>query len=363
MIQKNFHTHYAVEPNAEAYDFTSPIDHRSMDEVDGFFSALIQTSAFQRLKNIRFLGGIDYLLIRNPNGAPGNIRYNRFQHSLGVARLALLYCQLEELSPEDRRLAFAAALLHDVGHAPLSHSLEPTFKELFGIEHHKVTLDVITGRAPIGQQTYQLLRENEIDVERLIALLSGQDQSFGGFFSGPINFDTIEGILRTKIYVKRSAPLLPPELVVEAATMRQSSTHQHLVDTFWFYKDQVYRHVINSPTGVLADYVCQLFLRKYVDRISAQDFLSTEDTIFRKLPGLRRLLTSHDFENAIPAYLDEPISFKARRFSIEEGGNFFKKEDNRRYKQIRDSRLFTLDAAKNQELYKTTGDLFRDYSD
>jgi HD superfamily phosphohydrolase len=100
-----------------------------MSEGDPLFAELVATPAFQRLKSIRFLGGIDYLLVRAPNGAKGNIRYTRYQHSLGVARLALLYCEERGLSFSERRMIWVAALLHDVGHAPLSHSLEPVFQE------------------------------------------------------------------------------------------------------------------------------------------------------------------------------------------------------------------------------------------
>src|SRR5262245_9769636 len=123
------------------YKFADPVELGTLAE-DGFFSELIQSDAFQRLGAIRFLGGIDYLLVPTPNGTPGNIRYTRLQHSLGVARLALEYSSIFELPSADRRLIVAAALLHDIGHAPLSHSIEPVFRECFAFDHHDATRDV-----------------------------------------------------------------------------------------------------------------------------------------------------------------------------------------------------------------------------
>ena len=72
--------------NRPAYDFSDPVDLKRMAGGDPLFAELVATPAFQRLKSICFLGGIDYLLVPAPNGAKGNIRYTRHQHSLGVAR-------------------------------------------------------------------------------------------------------------------------------------------------------------------------------------------------------------------------------------------------------------------------------------
>jgi putative nucleotidyltransferase with HDIG domain len=135
------------------YKFSAPVDLRTFDE-EPLFLELILTEAFQRLGSVRFLGGIDYLFVRNPNGAPGNTRYTRLQHSLGVARLALEYSSIFGLSAADRQLIVAAALLHDIGHAPLSHSIEPVFRECFAIDHHDATKDIIFGHVQIGRSVY-----------------------------------------------------------------------------------------------------------------------------------------------------------------------------------------------------------------
>jgi HD superfamily phosphohydrolase len=79
--------------NLQPYDFSDPVDVKGVTGGDPLFAELVATPAFQRLKSVRFLGGIDYLLVRSPNGIGRNIRYTRYQHSLGVARLALLYSE------------------------------------------------------------------------------------------------------------------------------------------------------------------------------------------------------------------------------------------------------------------------------
>lgn len=326
--------------NHPVYDFSEPGTPISDPADNQLFSELISTSALRRLKSIRFLGGIDYLFVRSPNGIKGNIRYTRYQHSLGVARLALFYSRSRALNPSDRRLVLAAALLHDVGHAPLSHSLEPVFAEVFGLDHHGVTKDIVSGRAHLGREVYETLRRNQISVERVITIIAGDEQGFDGFFAGPINFDTIEGILRSQTFARPSASIPSPESVTEAAIKRADEKDRDMVDEFWAYKDKVYRHVINSRSGTLADFACQFFMRRHLDDLNEGDYLKTEGQIFRKLPGLRKLLTSHSFEAEVTRLLDMPITYKARRFFIEPSADFFAHDDRGRYQQVKvDGRL------------------------
>jgi len=101
---------------------------------DAFLFDLVNTPAFQRLHHIRQLG-LSFFVY------PG-AQHTRFLHSLGVAHLMRrvldrFYEDRTEFfpsSPEDRfaleallerrKIALAAALLHDIGHGPFSHALE-----------------------------------------------------------------------------------------------------------------------------------------------------------------------------------------------------------------------------------------------
>ena len=180
---------------------------------DPLLRDLAKTPAFQRLNDIRFLGAIDFRLIPSPNGKPGATRYTRYEHSLGVVRLARMYCASQDMQAADRQLVCVAALLHDIGHPPLSHSMEPVFKEKCGIDHHRATEDIICGRVSLGKEVFSTLRRHGMDVAKLIAVISGECTGFHGFFDGPISFDTIEGILRSFRYTQETPTTPNPDSV------------------------------------------------------------------------------------------------------------------------------------------------------
>jgi predicted ATPase len=346
--------------NRPLYNYFEPVDLRNFASKDSIFPELVSTRAFQRLKSIRFLGGIDYLLVRSPNGIRGNIRHTRYQHSLGVARLALIYSNKRELPFADRQLVAISALLHDIGHAPLSHSLEPVFKELFGLEHHRATEDIITGRAALGREIYEILRRHQVDIEHVLAIISGGEAGYDGFFAGPINFDTIEAILRSQTYARASPNIPSPETVTDAALSRSSDSDRAIVDQFWSYKDQVYRYVINSRSGVLADFACQSFMRRHLNKITPDDYFLSEADMFRKLPGLRELLTGDLFESEAMRILDTSIIYKVRRFFVDPMADFFDRDDSGRYKQTKDDQVMLSHVSPAKDTTRLKRDLFDD---
>lgn len=88
-------------------------------------SAIIESQEFQRLRAIKQLGFAEFSF-------PG-ATHNRFLHSIGVCHLAgaafdTIFNQRPLKNPQKlilfRNVVRAAALLHDIGHGPLSHTTE-----------------------------------------------------------------------------------------------------------------------------------------------------------------------------------------------------------------------------------------------
>ena len=94
------------------------------DHIHGFINIcsmgkrIIDTSEFQRLRNIKQLGCVYYVYL--------SASHNRFEHSLGVYHLTKLY--MDKLNQKyncfnrkQYELISISALIHDLGHGPFSH--------------------------------------------------------------------------------------------------------------------------------------------------------------------------------------------------------------------------------------------------
>ena len=324
------------------YDFSAPPQHALEDAETLLIHKIASSKAFKRLEDVRFLGALDYCLIPNPNGMPSNARYSRAQHSVGVAALARTYLHHTSHSMSDRLLCVASAMLHDIGHSPLSHTLEPVFVERFGANHHTATNDIILGKK-LSEEIPVILRDFGISPSWVIDILEGDDNRFEGFFSGPINFDTIEGIMRSRSYLKMQSLGLTPTKIVIAATLRSGDFSKDVVDNFWKCKDEMYNLIIRSRLGVIFDTMFQEVARN-IPCFSQDDFFLTESTLFKKYPVLRAATQKANWESIIQALPDQ-TPFQIRKFYVDEEGDFFRWEDKARYKQQKFASTLTLKGA------------------
>ncbi|XP_057685987.1 deoxynucleoside triphosphate triphosphohydrolase SAMHD1 [Corythoichthys intestinalis] len=139
---------------------------------------IIDTPQFQRLRNIKQLGGTYFVF-------PG-ASHNRFEHSIGVGYLAgHLVKALNERQPEllisqrDILCVQIAGLCHDLGHGPFSHMFDAKFipkaRPNISWKHEKASLDMfdhlITKNVlePLMEQHGLVLPEDLVFIKELIA--------------------------------------------------------------------------------------------------------------------------------------------------------------------------------------------------
>jgi HD superfamily phosphohydrolase len=109
--------------------------------LDGVSLALVEAPELQRLHSIHQLG-LAYLVFPGAN-------HTRFEHSLGTFWVARRMCMSLQLDKEESRLVECAALLHDVGHLPYSHTMEFVLHDRFGIDHAEISRRLIRGEDSI----------------------------------------------------------------------------------------------------------------------------------------------------------------------------------------------------------------------
>lgn len=320
---------------------TSPVFH------DPLVTSLLSLAPLKRLTGIGFLGAIDYL--RHGSGRAGHRRrHNRLEHSLGVAHLADIYAKGIGLTDDRRRLLLAASLLHDVGHGPLSHTLEPVFSEIFKIDHHSVTHDLITGDLRAGEGIRVALNEANVDIDEVLALIDGtHDGDVGFLFSGQINLDTLEGITRCRAFLARRPAYSGAESIVRLWA-KNDATIEGAFDEFWRLKQNVYTLFIGGPSGTALDTLAQTYMREHLSEFAPEDFLVSETVLLRrhrKLHGYLKIAAClEDLREHVPtSWLKQHVEIRRRDFFIEVDTPLVDHTTiNHRYKQTKTRTSITL---------------------
>ncbi len=150
-------------------------------DVQGLARALLDTPALQRLRRISQLGTVS-LVYPSAN-------HTRFEHSLGVYHLAdRALAHLPARQQRAKRVR-AAALLHDVGHAPFSHNVEELLARRTGTYHDEVHDRLETGE--VGE----VLREFDVDPAEVADLVAGKGR-YGQLVSGELDVDRMDYLVR-----------------------------------------------------------------------------------------------------------------------------------------------------------------------
>ena len=223
------------------------------DPAEALAIDLIDSAPFQRLRRIRQLGTA-FLTF---HGAESS----RFTHSLGVLHIARLALNnLVRLHPEleaHRGLLLASALLHDVGHGPLSHSGE----EMYGLHHESWS-----GR---------LIREHPALRDRLEAFQSGSSQAVADLLehghsscsaikalvSSQLDCDRLDYLLRDSHSTGTSYGQLDLERILAAFTLAPDGAlalHPKglmAVEHYLVVRNLMYRSVYNHRLNVVCNWL------------------------------------------------------------------------------------------------------------
>ena len=264
------------------------------DPTEALLIRLIDTPPLQRLRRIRQLGPASLTF----HGAESS----RFTHSLGVMALArrafdYLASAYPQLKPH-RATVLCAALLHDIGHGPFSHTAE----EVFGSRHEQWTRRIIQESDPIRlsldrhspdlrpsiEQVYlhqhptplvwQLV-SSQLDCDRLDYLV--RDSYFTGAAYGQIDLD--------RILMAMDYDPVSQQLVVAHKGL---AAIEHYLTVRYFMYAQVYNH----PKNLTASWgVTQAFIR--ARELLKEGRLDADETVIAWL--------TQDFDSLpLPRYLE-----------------------------------------------------------
>jgi len=246
--------------------------------VSALANQLVSSRQFQRLRYISFLGAIERFSRGSIAGTSS--AGSRFEHSIGVAELVLALDERLRLSPGEKRIAIAHALLHDIGHGPFSHSTENFFSSTFGVDHHSALSEIICDDT---HEIAKILKRNGIlhDYRRFVSRPSSIPLVENLFFS-PINVDTIEGILRSARFFGLDVAI--DEERIAGALSGRNPRYDRL-DQFWRLKSCVYNEYIFGPAHSVFDRVISDALFSVREEVLRSDFLLTDDLFEERYHG------------------------------------------------------------------------------
>ena len=193
--------------------------------VDGVFLRLLGRPEMQRLHGVHQLG-LAHLVFPGAN-------HTRLEHSLGTFHIASMMADSLRLRSDERNEVLAAALLHDLGHPPFSHTLEEVMADRLGVDHIDLSQSMIkgelrsitNGERRLLQDTssvQEVLEEEGISPERVVSLVVspvgpdvpgqsvleveegqahfGQDNYLHQMIHGPVDADQMDYLLRDAHY-------------------------------------------------------------------------------------------------------------------------------------------------------------------
>ncbi len=275
------------------------------DPIYGFISMpselifdIIQHPFFQRLRRIKQLGLTSYVY-------PG-ATHSRFQHVLGATflmeqALQVLKDKGVNITDEEEEATLIAILLHDIGHPPLSHSLEYVFVE--NVSHEELSLvfmgelnKAFEGRLSLGMEIFKgtykrkflhQLVSGQLDMDRLDYLR--RDSFFTGVSEGVVGSDRIIKMLNAK----------DDELVVEEKGI-------YSVEKFLIARRLMYWQVYLHKTVVVAEQMLiKVLLRaKNLYAYGSDVFLTPTLNYFfdNKIDSIEKLLEFIDGKVPIEVY-------------------------------------------------------------
>lgn len=277
MEKEDFQLAYKDEQLREEKVFKDPV-HRYIHVKDRVIWDLIGAMEFQRLRRIKQLGTSFFTF----HGA----EHSRFNHSLGVyeivRRILANFEGKPYWNPNERLLCLAAALLHDLGHGPFSHSFEKVFK----LDHEDFTKKIIVGDTEINH----ILRRVEPDFPQKVAEVINKtyhDKLVVSLISSQIDADRMDYLQRDAYFtgvsyghfdMERILRVMRPvddQVVIKSSGMH--AVEDYIMSRYQMYW-QVYFHPVSRSAEVILSKILHrvkdLYLSGYTFRFQPIHFLS-----------------------------------------------------------------------------------------
>lgn len=242
---------------------------------------LINSKEMQRLRRIKQMGTASYTF----HGA----EHSRFSHSLGVYEIARKICDkfVRNYAVEDggawddseRLVVLCAALLHDIGHGPFSH----TFENIFNTDHETMTREIILSEAT---EVNQILRGVSADFPRQVA--SVIDKTYPNpqvvqLISSQIDADRMDYLLRDSYFSGTNYGNFDLSRILRVMHpykdgIRFDYNGMHAVEDYITSRYQMYMQVYFHPVSRGMEMLLHHLLKRAQELFLTKDQFTSHDT-------------------------------------------------------------------------------------
>lgn len=273
--------------------FRDPIHHDIKVE-HPIILELINAKEFQRLRRIKQLGTTSLTF--------HTAEHSRFGHSLGVYEITRRICNyfkrnysIDEFGEDgwddsERLIALCAALLHDVGHGPYSH----TFEAIFKTNHEQVTVDIITSN---HTEINHILRQVSEDFPQKVASVIAKtypNKQVVQLISSQIDADRMDYLLRDAYFTGTEYGTFDLTRILRVIRPHKSGlvfkvSGMHAVEDYIVSRYQMYMQIYFHPVSRGMEMVLDRLLQR------AQDLYTKNKNYFAKSSPLLVPFLSHQF--------------------------------------------------------------------
>ena len=249
---------YSAEKLSEEKVFKDPV-HRYVHVRDLAIWDLIGTKEFQRLRRIKQLG-TTFLTF---HGA----EHSRFNHSLGVYEIVRriiddVFAGRPEWNDDERLLTLCAALLHDLGHGPFSHS----FEKVFDFDHEEFTRKIILGDTEVNKVLLKVGKDFPEKVAEVIAKTS-EKKLVVSLISSQIDADRMDYLQRDAYFTGVSYGQFDMERILRVMRPREDQvvikkSGMHAVEDYIMSRYQMYWQVYFHPVSRSAEVILTKILHR-----------------------------------------------------------------------------------------------------
>lgn len=285
--------------------FRDPIHHDIKVE-HPIILELINAKEFQRLRRIKQLGTTSLTF--------HTAEHSRFGHSLGVYEITRRICNYFKRNYDvkeygeygwddsERLVTLCAALLHDLGHGPFSH----TFEAIFKTNHEQVTVDIITSKKTEINRILRQVSEEFPDKVASVIAKTYPNKQVVQLISSQIDADRMDYLLRDAYFTGTEYGTFDLTRILRVIRPHKSGivfkiSGMHAVEDYIVSRYQMYMQIYFHPVSRGMEMVLDRLLQR------AQDLYHDNKSYFNKTSPLLVPFLAHDFDLNDYLVLDDGV--------------------------------------------------------